>query len=476
MKKFAVFLAFLFLSTGLFATDYNSYRILDVNTDNIYEIFDELEEGEDYSINFPEDFDFSKLDEEFFQYRMIEKLHDLCVAGSRLKFSGPFDYIYFDGYRSVNNFSVIKTQIIEHPEKYYCVDISESSYDTDSYGEYIPLPTNCFAGHDNLYWVYFGKFLGEDIPNGVCSNLKNLQAVFFWDEGNINSGAFNNSNPNTLYVCGECGLVLPLSEYVYDYNYSDYDYLKFTSAYDYDPYSGVSWLVDGDEDCYYGWWEQDWSEDGEIIGTTVPSYNDDDSAEDYNSFPLIEDDEDISDEEYLFDEDLFDEEYISDEEYIELFNILTEPLLEDFTWDLLGEYTEITKDTKTVNNPVELEDVATAFIVSYINGDEDYKKYAIVSEEGTVEEEGLQLGINTIKDYGDLKKIILLNQISETFYEDDNSAIVCFGIEYESNGKLEKEVTILEMENLNGSWKVTKVNNSYLRGLLFILLYFFDYY
>ena len=43
MKKFAVFLAFLFLSTGLFATDYNSYQILDVNTDNIYEIFDELE-------------------------------------------------------------------------------------------------------------------------------------------------------------------------------------------------------------------------------------------------------------------------------------------------------------------------------------------------------------------------------------------------------------------------------------------------
>ena len=98
MKKIAVFLAFLFVSTGLFATDYNSYQILDVNTDNIYEIFDELEEGVDYSINFPEDFDFSKLDEEFFQYRMIEKLHDLCVAGSRLKFSGPFDYIYFDGY------------------------------------------------------------------------------------------------------------------------------------------------------------------------------------------------------------------------------------------------------------------------------------------------------------------------------------------------------------------------------------------
>ena len=81
MKKFAVFLAFLFLSTGLFATDYNSYQILDVNTDNIYEIFDHLEEGEDYSINFPEDFDFSKLDEEFFQYRMIEKLHDFFFGG-----------------------------------------------------------------------------------------------------------------------------------------------------------------------------------------------------------------------------------------------------------------------------------------------------------------------------------------------------------------------------------------------------------
>lgn len=27
------------------------------------------------------------------------------------------------------------------------------------------------------------------------------------------------------------------------------------SLQDYDPYSGVTWLIDGDEECYYGWWE-----------------------------------------------------------------------------------------------------------------------------------------------------------------------------------------------------------------------------
>lgn len=466
MKKIAVFILSVFLFTAnLFA---QNFQVFNVDTDNIYDVFDSLEKGQNYSINFAEDFDFSKLDEEFFQYRMIEKLHDLFINGSYLKFTGPFDYIYFDGIQSVNNFSVIKTQIVEHPEKYYCVDISESSYLLDFDGNRILLPINCFAGHKNLYWVYFGKFLGENITAGVCSNLPNLQAAFFWDEAEINASAFTNSNPEALYVCGECGLVMSLSSYVNDAS-DEYDYLKFTSAYEYDPYSGVSWLIDGDEDCYYGWWEQDWWEDDKKTGTTVPSYNDD-SVEDYNSFPLIEDDDYCADEydDYWSSEE--DDEEISDEELLLFINMMTAPLVEEFSWDLLGESTEINKDTKPAKNPVELEDVATAFIISYLKGDKNYKKYAVISEDGKIEEEGMQAEINTFKDYGEVKNVLLLNQLTRITIEDDNSAVVNFGVEYEKDGQIEKEITIMELERIEGSWKVTKLNNSYLRVFLFSLL------
>lgn len=465
MKKIAVFLTFLFLSTGLFANDYNSYQILDVNTDNIYEVFDDLEAGEDYSFNFSEDFDFSELDEGFFQYRMIEKLHDLCVAGSRLKFSGPFDYIYFDGYQSVNNFSVIKTQIIEHPEKYYCVDISESNYDTDSYGEYIPLPVNCFAGHDNLYWVYFGKFLGEDIPNGVCSNLKNLQAVFFWDEGNVASGAFNNSNPDALYVCGDCGLVLPLSEYVEDYDFSDYDYLKFTSAYEYDPYSGVSWLVDGEEDCYYGWWEQDWLEDNEKIGTTEPSYNND-SAEDYNSFPLIKDDDE---EDYDYDEE---EDYDYDE--MGYINYLTADIIEELEWEDLGEDFEIIEVSRAKVEKKTETAFATAkkFITLYAKGDSAYKKLAVLQDDGKVLEEGFQTGIKTFADYGKVINIYLYTNEGTYDTEDGSQIEIMAGLEYEKDGEIKKDATIIYLDEVDGVWKVEEVYNGVLSISIFqIMIY-----
>lgn len=456
MKRIAVFLfSIFFLVSNVFANDYGSYEILDVNTDNIYDIFDQMEDGENYAINFSENFDFSKLDKEFFQYRMIEKLHSLCIAGSFLKFTGPFDYIYFDGYQSVNNFSVIKTQIVEHPEKYYCVDISESYYDKDVYGDFIPLPVNCFAGHENLYWVYLGKFLNEDIPAGVCSNLPNLQAVFFWNEGKIDSTAFNNSNPEALYVCGDCGYVTSLSSYVSSSEAAnDYDYLKFTSAYEYDPYSGVSWLVDGEEDCYYGWWED---EDVAVIQPEEKSSKEYES-EDYNQFPLVDyEDEDEDDE-------------VSDEDYILFINLLTDDVAQGISWDKFGDSIVITKKTKVEKNPVEVKDIATAVLVSLLKGDDNYKKYSILQDDGSVEEEGFQIGIHNFADYGKLDKVLLLIEMSagEEYNEQFTYAVA---VEYSKDDEIKKDISLLVFQKMDEGYKLTSILNGMFRVMLFQSLY-----
>lgn len=293
MKRFAVLILSVFFLTGnVFAQNRNLYQVIDLTEETIYEQFDSLEKGENYSINFPEDFDFTLLDEEFFKYRMINILHNLFESGSSIKFSGPFDYIYYDGMQTINNFSVIKTTISEAPEKKFCVDISNSTFNQmENYSLY-RLPDNCFSGHNNLYWVYFGDFVNESVSKGTCSNLQNLQAVFFWNESNIEPSAFMNVYPDALYVSQSMEIVCPLKEYisgeVFGTVKDKYNYSKFTSAYEYDPYSGVQWLIDGDEDCYYGWWENVTP----VMPEKKSSAKISDDNEDYLDFPLIDDDED----------------------------------------------------------------------------------------------------------------------------------------------------------------------------------------
>lgn len=159
----------------------------------------------------------------------IKALSKFVAHDSDNKIEGPIEYIYFDGTHSPKVFYEIKQKIDKAKGKYVCVDISLSDYFVDYYGITYPLPTNVFAGHENLYWVYFGFFGSEDVPANICKDCTNLQFVMMWSYGKVDATAFSGVNESAkLY--DRYGNEAPLTSihHVDVDDYEDWDYLTFT--------------------------------------------------------------------------------------------------------------------------------------------------------------------------------------------------------------------------------------------------------
>ena len=223
MKKVICVLAGLAtLYSGLFAE--SVVKEIDIKDVAAFVESDEFYEEDSYTLqikdNFkPEDVTVSE----------IKALSKFVAHDSDNKIEGPIEYIYFDGTHSPKVFYEIKQKIDNAKGKYVCVDISLSDYFVDYYGITYPLPTNVFAGHENLYWVYFGFFGSEDVPANICKDCTNLQFVMMWSYGKVDATAFSGVNESAkLY--DRYGNEAPLTSihHVDVDNYEDWDYLTFT--------------------------------------------------------------------------------------------------------------------------------------------------------------------------------------------------------------------------------------------------------
>ena len=193
MKRKIIVLYLLFCFTSLFAL-HSIYEEKNVTPDNFEYVLDSLEAGGSYALILEDDFDFSKLNSDFFETRMIQKIHNLFIADTDIKFYGPFDYIYFNDVQNKSYFYDLREYLIDNKDKKICIDFSSSYYSRD-YGF---LPDNCFADHENLYWVYFGDFLSENIPDGLCKNCRNLIAIYMYNYDKIGKNAFKGCNSKAV--------------------------------------------------------------------------------------------------------------------------------------------------------------------------------------------------------------------------------------------------------------------------------------
>ena len=193
MKKKILFLCILFSLTHLHAL-HSMYEEKNVTPDNFEYILDSLETGGSYALILEDDFDFSKLNKDFYETRMIQKIHNLFISDTEIKFYGSFDYIYFNGIQSKQEFYDLREYIRDNPDKRFCIDYSSSFYSR----QYDFLPDNCFANHDNVFWVYFGDFLSADIPDGLLNNCKNLIAVYMYNYDKIGKDSFKGCNSKAV--------------------------------------------------------------------------------------------------------------------------------------------------------------------------------------------------------------------------------------------------------------------------------------
>lgn len=223
MKKyFCALAAFATLYSGLFAE--SVVKEIDIKEIAAFLDSDEFYNADSVTLqikdNFkPEDVTVSE----------IKALSKFVAHDSDNRIEGPIEYIYFDGTHSPEVFYEIKQKIENAKEKYVCVDISLSDYFVD-YSDYTyPLPKNVFAGHENLYWVYFGSLGMEDVPANICKDCNNLQFVMMWSYGKVDATAFSGVNESAkLY--DRYGNEVPLTSihHVDVDNYEDWDYLTFT--------------------------------------------------------------------------------------------------------------------------------------------------------------------------------------------------------------------------------------------------------
>ena len=149
----------------------------------------------------------------------------------------------------------------------------------------LPLPENCFAGHENIYWVYFGNFIREDVSENVCRNCPNLRIIFMWGEGGLKNGAFENASPDAV-VAGLYGESKKLSDYIRLKGYAKRDtwnYEAFGLDYDYTDVernlysSEISSMDSSDSDLetVFGNYSDYYSENQEYAGEAEPdSYYD----------------------------------------------------------------------------------------------------------------------------------------------------------------------------------------------------------
>lgn len=241
MKKyFCALAAFAALYSGLFAE--SVVKEIDIKDVAEFVESDEFYEEDSYTLqikdNFkPEDVTVSE----------IKALSKFVAHDSDNRIEGPIEYIYFDGTHSPEVFYEIKQQIENAKEKYVCVDISLSDYFVDYYDNTYPLPNNVFAGHENLYWVYFGSLGMEDVPANICKDCNNLQFVMMWSYGKVDATAFSGVNESAkLY--DRYGNEAPLTSihHVDVDNYENWDYLTFTEG----NHSGEDFEEDDDYASY----------------------------------------------------------------------------------------------------------------------------------------------------------------------------------------------------------------------------------
>ncbi|MCR5219219.1 hypothetical protein [Treponema sp.] len=236
-RKIAVAaLSMLFFCQQVFAVsdvdiENKEIAVLDVRLAELVETVRSLEAGKNYEIVLSPDFLPSEVTPS-----MIQSLHEFFTNHPDSSLAGPIEYIYFSGSQSPDSFYKIKKRINAAKDKYVCVDIGNSFYAVNSSTyEALPLPDNCFAGHKNLYWVYFGHFVREDVPENVCKDCTNLSIVFMWGEGSFEKGAFENVAKDAL-LAGVYGESRSLADYIKARGYQKsvrWDYAAFDENYDY---------------------------------------------------------------------------------------------------------------------------------------------------------------------------------------------------------------------------------------------------
>lgn len=186
----------------------------------------------------------------------IEALSKFVAHDSNNRIEGPIEYIYFDGTHSPEVFYEIRQKIENAKEKYVCVDISLSDYFVD-YSDYTyPLPKNVFAGHENLYWVYFGSLGMEDVPANICKDCNNLQFVMMWNYEKVDDTAFSGANESAkIYDRDNNESPLALIHQIKTEEYDDWDYLTFTDEEpfeeDDDEYASYEGLFEDLVNCFY---------------------------------------------------------------------------------------------------------------------------------------------------------------------------------------------------------------------------------
>lgn len=414
MKKLLILISLLIsLSFNLFAA-HSLYQELKVSPENLESTLSSLMPGLDYSIIFEDDFDFSKVDQEYFKTGMIEQIHYLFDNDSDIKFSGCFEYIYFDGTQTPEVFYDIREQLNDGKNKYFCVDISASHYSKD----FNYLPDNCFANHENLYWVYFGSFLDESISNGVCKNCKNLESIFLWDFKNIGKDTFRGCKKDCKVV-DEKGYSQDLSTFVKKNSVKNkakpaWDYLNFETD------SEINYLSDENIDN-----SVEWMIDGDYL----------ENPEEQTGTENLQNPDDISDEQAM---DI-------------ILNIVNE-YIQDIKWSEFGEYIFVNKENaKSLDkkNPKTKMDTIKAFLAASILKSENYTKLRSPNTNNNDFEDSVypDYNLNTFPD--SINFYIFQEEL------DNNTNMV--GFEYYDGDKIIKDMLAIQVEEIENKFYISYV-------------------
>ena len=196
----------------------------------------------------------------------IRAMHDFLQRNPAAKITGAIEYVYFSGMHSSAFFYETRERLRANPDAYFCIDIGNSRYHwIGSHG--FGLPENCFAGHENLCWLYAGSFCYEPLPENFCADCPNLKLVFMWDYGTVPTSAFRGAGEGLRIVNDDDGSEKTADEIkaVTVKGDEGWDYLAFTQN-DFDEEYGENYKSRDESDK--GWWELD-----------------DDEADPYADFP-----------------------------------------------------------------------------------------------------------------------------------------------------------------------------------------------
>ena len=337
-------------------------------------------------------------------YEHINAFSTIMASNSSNKILGPIEYIYFDGTHSPKVFYDLKMRIAEAQDKYVCIDFTHSIYYTTWAGTVLTLPDNCFAGHENIYWIKMGSFTKNQIPDNFCSGCTNLQFIIMWDWSYVSPSAFSHV-PETAILYNYMGVAKPLSS-IHDLNLDKiekWDYLSFTET-------------DGDR----------------LEGDSAPgkSYDVETIGQNFDDF-LHEQKQNL---------DFMKIGFASDSE------ITTVAAIKNYV--STQEY--------------DLPDLVKTFLKDYITN-KNIDSYAVEGSDLDAVERSWFGPCNTLKDFDDETQIYI--DLSDCI---EIEKICKIGMEGKTkSGEIDKEVTLIYYQIIDGEFKINQIENGTLQNSIF---------